>query len=145
MRSRFEGSCLRQEDTAPFTPTNGVYLFNVDELDSWPRDLDTDFTLVGCLFGGVKLTKNAHPDKYLNSGYGIGFNTRGYYSLPDGSVGKNVIIFGVDISLLVHINNKGKDILIFAKGPTQGLNHTLTVETELILQGQYKNLFKRAL
>ena len=95
MRSRFEGSCLRQEDTAPFTPTNGVYLFNVDELDSWPRDLDTDFTLVGCLFGGVKLTKNAHPDKYLNSGYGIGFNTHGYYSLPGGSVVKMLLFLGL--------------------------------------------------
>ena len=45
----------------------------------------------------------------------------------------------------MHINNKGKDILIFAKGPTQELNYMLTVETKLILQGQYKILFKRAL
>ena len=28
----------------------------------------------GCLFGGVKLTKNADPDKYVYNGYGIGFN-----------------------------------------------------------------------
>ena len=31
--------------------------------------------------------------------------------------------------LSVHIGNEGKDILIFGKGPVQGLNHTLTAET----------------
>ena len=51
------------------------------------------------------------------------FNTHGQYSLPEGSVGKNVIIFGVDMSSSVHIDNTGKDILILGKGPTQGLNH----------------------
>ena len=80
------------------------------------------------MFGGVKLTKNADPDKYLYSNYGIRFNTRGKYSLPDCSVGKNVIIFGVDMSSSVHIDNKGKDILILGNEPTQGLNHTLTAK-----------------
>ena len=82
------------------------------------------------MFGGVKLTKNADPDKYSYSGYGIGFDTRGQYSLPAGSVGKNVIIFGIDISLYVHIDNKRKDMLILGKGPTEGLNNTLSVETQ---------------
>ena len=40
----------------------------------------------------VKLNRNADPDKHSYSGYGIGFDTRGYHSLLDGSVGKNVII-----------------------------------------------------
>ena len=39
-------------------------------------------------------------------------------------MGKNVIIFGVDMSSSVHIDNKGKDILILGKGPTQGLHDT---------------------
>ena len=34
-------------------------------------------------------------------------------------IGKNVIIFGVDLSQSMHICNKGKDILILGKGPTQ--------------------------
>ena len=58
---------------------------------------DCNFTLGGRLFGGVKLTKNADPNKYSYSGYGTGFYTCGQYSLPDGSVGKNVIIFGLGI------------------------------------------------
>ena len=35
-------------------------------------------------------------------------------------IDRNVIIFGVDMSLSSHINNKKKDILILGKGPTQG-------------------------
>ena len=49
--------------------------------------------------------------------------------LPSGRFGRNVIIFGVDMSWSVHIANKGKDILILGKGPTQGLGeHSLTAE-----------------
>ena len=47
-----------------------------------------------------------NADSY--SGYDIGFDTRGEYSLPDGSIGRNVIIFEVDISPSVHVDNKGK-------------------------------------
>ena len=39
------------------------------------------------------------------------------------------MIFGVDISSSVHVDNKGKDILALGKGSTQGLGeHSLTVE-----------------
>ena len=41
---------------------------------------------------------------------------------------RNVIIFGVGMSSSSHIDNKKKDILILGKGPTQVLEHTLTVE-----------------
>ena len=83
------------------------------------------------MFEGVKLTKNSDPDKYSYSGgYGIGFYTRGQYSLADSSVGKNIIILGVDMSSSVHIDNKGKDILILGKGITQGLYHTLAAEAQ---------------
>ena len=32
------------------------------------------------------------------------------------------------MSSSAHIHNKKKDILVLGKGPTQGLEHTLTVE-----------------
>ena len=66
------------------------------------------------------MTEYADPDKYVYSGYGIGVDLRSEFSLTDGSVGKNVIIFGVDMSSSVHIDNEGKDILILVKGATQG-------------------------
>ena len=44
-------------------------------------------------------------------------------------MGRNVIIFGADMSSTVHIDNKGKDILILGEGATQGLDDTtLTAE-----------------
>ena len=130
IKLKFKGSCLKQEDQATVNPKNVVNFFIVYELDSWSQDLNTNFTLGGCVFTGVKLTKNADPDKYSYSGFGIGFDTHKQYFLPDGSIGKNVIIFGVDMSSSVHIDNIGKDILILSKGPTQGLNHKLAAETQ---------------
>ena len=46
-------------------------------------------------------------------------------------MGKNFIIFGVDMSSSVHTDNKKTDVLILGKGPTQGLNDTTsTAETQ---------------
>ena len=39
-------------------------------------------------------------------------------------MGKNVIIFGAELSLSVHSDNKGKYILILGERQTQGLNDT---------------------
>ena len=51
---------------------NVINLYIIYKLDTWSRNSNTDFTLDNCLFGAVKLTKNADPDKYGYSGYGIG-------------------------------------------------------------------------
>ena len=64
-----------------------------------------DFTLKDCLFGGVKLAENADLDKYIYSGYGTGFDLHSEFSLPDGSVGKNVIIFRVHQCKLITREN----------------------------------------
>ena len=96
------------------------------ELDTWSRNLNSDFTLKDCLFGSVKLAKNADLDKYVYTSYDIGFHSHLEFSLPE-----NVIIFGVDLSSPVHIDNKGKDILLLGKGPTQGVHDTtLTAEAQ---------------
>ena len=72
----------------------------------------------------VKLAKNADPHKYMYSGYGIGFDLRSEFSLPDSSVDENVIIVGADMSSSVHINNKKEDTLFLDIVPTQGLHDT---------------------
>ena len=90
---KYKGSCLKQK-SATNTFRNRITCFIVYELDSCLRDLNSDFTLGVCLFGAVKLATNADPEKYVCSGYDIGFATRTEYSLPDGSLGKNVIVFG---------------------------------------------------
>ena len=44
------------------------------------------------------------------------------FDFTDGSMGKNILIFGTDVSSSVHINNERKDILILCEGPTQRLH-----------------------
>ena len=79
-----------------------------------------------CLFDAFKLTKpDADVDLYKYFGYGIRFHRKRYYSTGN-KIGRNSIIFGVDMSLSTHIENKKNDILILHKGSTQGLEHTLT-------------------
>ena len=60
------------------------------------------------LFGAVSLTKNADTDKYRDSRYGIGFDGHGSYSHPSDGNGRNVIIFGVDMSSSTKIDNRKK-------------------------------------
>ena len=55
---------------------------------------------------------------------------------------KMSIVFRADISSYVHVNNKGKDILILGEIPTQGLyDITLTAEAKypinFTLSGKY--------
>ena len=84
--------------------------------------VNTRPTLVNCLLGAVSITKNADIDKNKYSGYGPGFDRGTIYSVGNG-FGRNVIIFGVDMSSYEHIDNKKKDILVLGKGPSQGLEH----------------------
>ena len=61
---RFEGSCLKQEDTVPFTPNIVVNLFIVYELDRWCLDrFEHWFYSKRLFFGAIRLTKDANPDK----------------------------------------------------------------------------------
>ena len=69
----FNGSCLKQNNSA-CSPPNKINCFIVYELDTWSRDLNSDFNLKDCLFGGCKLAKNADPYKYVYSGYSIEFD-----------------------------------------------------------------------
>ena len=74
------------------------------------------------------MTKNADIDKYGYSGYGIGFERRSSFWFSGGGFGQNLLIFGAVMSSSAHIDNKKKDMLVLGKGPTQGLEHTLTAE-----------------
>ena len=85
-----------------------------------------DPTLKHCLFDAVTLKKNVDIEKYKYSGYG--FDRRSSFSFPGGGFGRNVLIFGVDMSFSIHIDNKKKDILVLGGGPTQRLESTLTAE-----------------
>ena len=43
------------------------------------------------------------------------FDRHGFFSDPSGGAGRNVIIFGVDMSLSTKTDNRIKDILVLGK------------------------------
>ena len=55
------GHCLIKNNIS--IPKKVINLYISYTLDRQIRNLNTDFTLVNCLFGSVKLTKNADLDK----------------------------------------------------------------------------------
>ena len=117
------GDCLKQEKI----------LFDHGKIINIYIIYDTNFsssnypTLENCLFGAVKLTKHADFDLYKYSGYGIGLDRKGFFSIGD-EFSRSVIIFGVDMSSSSHTDDKKIDVLILGKGSTQALEHTLPAE-----------------
>ena len=102
-RVEFKESCLKQ-DKILCDHGNIVNIYIVYEINN-NFNIDSYPTLENCLFGAVKSTKHPNIDQYKYSGYGIGFDREGSFSLGN-EIGRNVIIFGVDMSSSSHINNK---------------------------------------
>ena len=117
----FDGHCLIKSNfSIPKRVINVIFYTLLLKL----KNLNTDFALGNCLFGSLKLTKDPDPGKYKYTGNVVRFNSRSGFLFRDGSCGKNVIIFGADMSSSVHVDNNKKYILIFSEGPTQGLDDT---------------------
>ena len=107
IRLKFNGSILRQPKVS-YTHKKAVNIYIVYKLAGSNPHSEYP-TLKNCLFGVVTLTKNADKDKYGYSGYGIGFDRKSIFSFPGSRFGQNVIIFGVDMSSSVHVDNLEKD------------------------------------
>ena len=61
---------------------------------------------------------------YINRNIAATAYSRWEFTFADGCMGKNIIIFGVDISSSVHVDNKNNDIIIIiGDGPKQILDH----------------------
>ena len=116
-----------KQDKIMYTDGKVVNIYIVYEI-SKSSNISEYPTLENCLFGAVSLTKNANIDRYGYSGCGIGFDRHGIVSFSGTESGRNVIIFEVDMSSSAKIDNRKKDLLILGKGPTQGLEHTLSAE-----------------
>ena len=125
-RVKFTKSCLKQSDHI-YIHKKVVNIYIAYELAASSSNV-SDPTIKNCLFGAITLTKNAGIEKYKYSGYEIGFDRRSRFSFTGGRLGQNVLISGADMSTSIHIDNKGKDILVLGGGPTQGLESTLNAE-----------------
>ena len=61
-RINFNGHCLINNNIS--IPKKVIKLYTSYIINQWLRNLNTYFILKNCLFGSVKLTKNADSDKY---------------------------------------------------------------------------------
>ena len=68
----FNRQCLIKNDI--FVHKKVINLHICYTIGAHLRNLNTDFTLGNCLFGFVKLTKNADLGKYKYTSYGIRFD-----------------------------------------------------------------------
>ena len=116
-----------KQDKIKYTHGKLVNIYIVYEISKSINISDCP-TLENCLFGAASVTKNVHIDRCKYSGFGILFDRHGSFSFSGIGLGRNVIIFGVDMSSSTKIDNRKKDILILGKGSTQGLKHTLSAE-----------------
>ena len=123
-RVGFNGSCLKQ---VKITYDHGKLVSIYIVYDTSKKFNISSYSIrENCLFDAISLTKTADFDKYKYSRYGIGFDKHWFFSHPSDGTGRNVIIFGVDMSSFIKIDNKKNDILILGKGPAQELEHTLS-------------------
>ena len=78
-RVRFNGDCLKQ-DKISFDHGKIVNICIAYEIER-SVDISSYQTLENYLFGAVELIKHIDVALYKHSGYGIGFDRKGYYSI----------------------------------------------------------------
>ena len=66
------------------------------------KTIDSDNVLKNCLFGAIKVTKpgdTTDTDKYIYSGYGLGFDSMGQFSHSQAGMARNINIWSKIIKL----------------------------------------------
>ena len=111
---------------------NVINIYCVYKLDPIASTRDTSFTLQDVLFGAMQITKKATDNSINNyKGYGIRFDEKSQFShtmIEGGRThitnGRNVLIFGADMSFSVHATNRANHIYVIGDGFTQGIHDT---------------------
>ena len=109
-----------------------INIYCVYKLDQIASSRDTSFTIQDALFGAMQITKNATDNSKSNyKGYGTCFDegsqfghTMSERSCTHITNGRNVLIFGADMSFSIHATNRANHIYIMGDGLTQGINDT---------------------
>ena len=111
-----------------------INIYCVYKLDPISSSRDDTFTVQNALFEAMEIIKNADTSKYKYKGYDICFDEGGSFSKGNISNGKNVLIFGVDESSLVHANNKDNNIYVMGDLFVQGINDTTLYAEKIYIQ-----------
>ena len=121
---------------------NVINIYCVYELQQVNIPLSSEFTILNALFGAMEITKNANTSKYEYKGYGIRFDKGGSFSEGSINNARNVLIFGVHESSLLHSNNKANNIYVMGKSFVQGINDT-TLHPEKVYSQNFTQLNKK--
>ena len=111
---------------------NVINIYCVYEIQPISSSRDTSFTIQNALFGAIQITKNANDNSKNNyKGYGICFGERSQFgcAITEGgrthtTDGRNVLIFGLDMSFSVHATNRANNVYVMGDGLTQGIHDT---------------------
>ena len=142
MSVRLEGAYFKQMRLLCPNNDNIVNIYIAYLIDPISNSRNTDYTVQNA-FGGVKITKNAtDTSKHKYEGYGICFDEGGMFSMGNINNGRNVLIFGVHESSLVHKNNKENNIFIMGDGFVQGIDDT-TLYAEKIYSQNFTAVNKK--
>ena len=124
MSVKFNGSYFVQSKVLHPNNNNVVNIYIIYKLDTINNTRNTDYTIQNALFGAVKITKNSGILKNKYEGYGICFDGGGTFTKGNITSGKNVIIFGADMSFSIHANNRTNNIYVLGDFLVQGINGT---------------------
>ena len=132
MHVHLSGNNFQQSKVIIPNNINAISIYCVYKLDPTASSRDTSFTIQNALFGAMQITENATDNSKNNyKGYGICFDERsqfGHTITEDGRAhttnGRNVLIFGVDMSFTAHATNRANHIYLMGDGLTQGINDT---------------------
>ena len=144
MHVYFNGNNFTQNKVVIPSNNNVIDIYCIYQLDPISSSRDTTYTIQNALFGAVQITKNADASKNAYKGYGICFDEGGTFSKGNINNGRNVIIFGVHESSLVHANNKANNIFVMGDLFVRGINDTTLYAEKLyskILLNQVKSLY----
>ena len=142
----FSGNHFRQNKVIIPNNNNVINSYCVYEMDPIASTRDTSFTIQNALFGAMQITKDPSNNSKNNyKGYGLCFDERSNFShtiTQDGrqrtSNGKNVVIFGADMSSSIHATNRATHIYCFGEGLTQGINDTTIYAQKKLLEKFYR-------
>ena len=115
MNIKFEGNYFVQNKVVRPNNKNVVNNYIVYKLDPVSSNRNTDYTIQNPLFGAIKITKNTDSSKNKYEGYGICFDEGGTFSIGNINNGRNVLIFGADMSFSIHSTNKANNIYVLGK------------------------------
>ena len=139
MHVHLSGNHFQQNKVIIPNNNNAINIYCIYKLDPIASSRDTSFTIQNALFGPMQITKNATDNSKNNyKRYGICFDERsqfGHSISEDGRAhttnGRNVLIFGVDMSFSAHATNTAHHIYLTGDGVTQVINDT-TLYIELL-------------